>query len=451
MALLKRRPRVVLVPAIAISALGIIYWSLPASIDDVEMPPLPEESRAAYETYRLAFLPDGYPGRRTENGIVPHPIYGAYVIGDYIALHERTKEVEYLQAARKVADAAISRMDDLQGALVFYYRPEMELTSLPGTFYSGLTQARYLRAFTLLWRATGDEKYRVASERVFEGLTIPVERGGVARAFRGDLVIEEYPNAAIGDYTLNGWLTALLVVKDYATETGSAPADALFERSARALKVLLPLYDLPQLAASRYRLTGQTSARLRFNGTAARLVGGLVEMPGEGSLAFERGWANQWRNFVTEESSEEVMLLAVFNYSTFPMENVLRFDIDAEQAGTVEIDLLAGDDNPITHVPDNLHWVRLAELKLRKGPNRLATGVPWQHASFVAGAASFSEVDGSLQNRYHTMHVTLLRQLAEKTGEPVFEEYARGWEGYVGLWPSMPIDREAGVSSILDR
>ena len=45
-----------------------------------EMPPLPEARQAIYDKLSLEFLPDGYPGKQTEHGVAPHPIYGPSVI-----------------------------------------------------------------------------------------------------------------------------------------------------------------------------------------------------------------------------------------------------------------------------------------------------------------------------------------------------------------------------------
>lgn len=108
------------------------------------MPPLPASRLAAYESYKLAWLPDGFPGRQTDDGVRPHPTYGTDVIQDYLGLYMRTRETRYLDAARKVADAAIARMDDLEGALVFRVHPGSGVTPVPGSYYSGLTQGRYL-------------------------------------------------------------------------------------------------------------------------------------------------------------------------------------------------------------------------------------------------------------------------------------------------------------------
>src|SRR4030042_3715544 len=72
--------------------------------DKVGLPPLPRHREAVYDYYKLRFLPDGYPGKQLKDKIVPHPIYGAYVINDYLAQYDSTKVEKYLHAAVKVAE-----------------------------------------------------------------------------------------------------------------------------------------------------------------------------------------------------------------------------------------------------------------------------------------------------------------------------------------------------------
>src|SRR5690625_7811097 len=64
---------------------------------DVGLPPLQSSRRAVWEYYRIEFLPNGYPGRRTGDELFAHPIYGPYVIADYTAQYRRTQEFRFLR------------------------------------------------------------------------------------------------------------------------------------------------------------------------------------------------------------------------------------------------------------------------------------------------------------------------------------------------------------------
>lgn len=96
------------------------------------MPPFSKELQAQQDYYRFEFLDDGYPGR--DDGWA-HPIYGVWVLNDYLDQHEAKPTDELEEAIRTVAHAAVERMDDHRGALVFWYdaAPERGARSTGGT------------------------------------------------------------------------------------------------------------------------------------------------------------------------------------------------------------------------------------------------------------------------------------------------------------------------------
>ena len=147
--------------------------------------PLPEYRAEIYKYYKLGWLPDGYPGRHTDHGLVAHPIYGTYVIADYLRQYRKTQEKRYLDAAVSVADAGLKRMESIGDALVFYYHPEDRLSLIPNKFYSALTQARWLEALSNLYETTHDISYKKAAHRVMLSLLIPTTEGGVLQKVAG--------------------------------------------------------------------------------------------------------------------------------------------------------------------------------------------------------------------------------------------------------------------------
>lgn len=415
----------------------------------VDLPPPPEHRREMYAFWQLEFLADGYPGRRAKNGLVPHPIYGTYVIGDYLSLYGQTREARYLEAARHVGDAALARMTDFKGALVFHYTPEMGLTSLPGTFYSGLTQARYLNVLHKLAKETNDSKYADAAARVLKSLSIPVSEGGVARVAHGGIVIEEWPHQMMGDYTLNGWTTAMLLVAGYAEATNSAEARDLFQKNLAPLKALLALYDIPELANSRYRLSGSAQLRLTFAGTGGTFVKAAIAIPGEGTFPFETGAASPWHNRVTSRKSNSTVLSAVLNYASFPAENQLDVVMNAEDAGTVTVELRTGDYTPPKSF-GNQRWAPLGTFDVKAGDNAISVSIPWSVAQQNIHPTNFAKVIGGKNyNVYHYLHVTNLRRLFALTKDPIIGSYAEKWDAYAKRWPAMPLYANAGI--VLDR
>lgn len=208
------------------------------------MPPLSADLLKLQDYYKFRFLPDGYPGKVDGGTVVAQPIYGRYVIADYLRQYRQDPSPDLRAAILKVAHAAIDRMEPLKDALVFWYPEELQISRQPEKHYSGLTQAYYAEILFGAYQATGDESLRAASEKSFRSLLIPREEGGVYYAWEDGVALAEVPTSP-RDLILNGWLSILAAVHHYADLTGSAEASDLFARSSATVAKLLPLYDDP--------------------------------------------------------------------------------------------------------------------------------------------------------------------------------------------------------------
>lgn len=415
----------------------------------VEMPPLPAARKEAYEFYRLEWLPDGYPGRKNHRGVlVPHPIYGTYVIRDYVGLYERNGAPEYLAAAMKVGDAAIHRMEPFKDALVFWYTKEMGLINSGHKIYSGLTQGRYLNAFSELARVSGEARFQEAAERVLASLELSTEDGGVLRPRpNGGAVIEEWPDPSMGNYVLNGWTTAMLMLSTYAKDSGSERAKRLLQRNVIALKEMLHLYDIPDLANSSYKLAGYREINVHLGEVRGRIESASVLVPGEVDAPIAASGSDRWTNFMyTPPDAEVVRANVVLNRVSFPQENSLVFQIHAERAGTAKIEIAQHVYNPLTNGYPN-EFLTVADLALQPGLNRVSVPIPWDKAPLVAYPTTFGKkIAGRKFNAYHFIHVNNLKQLGEMAGEPLFVEYAEKWQAYADeRWPEMPLYRDADI------
>lgn len=436
--LLKRVSAVAVLAALVLAS--VVHFRAEGEPD---MPPLPKDQDDVYAYYKLGFLPDGMPGRRTSDGLVAHPIYGPYVIADYIRQWDRFKEDRFLRAARRVADAALSRMERHEGALVFRY--PAELSSFPAGKYSGLTQSRYLETLHQLYLATSDPAYRDASERVLASLSVPTSKGGVSRQVMGGATIEELPLEAMGTYTLNGWLTAMIIVSEYAEATGSAQAKEIFARNVDALREMLPLFDIPEIANSRYKLAGKTKIRILFK-DAGRVESASIFVPGEGKMPIvETKDHGGWNNYFSKSSDSSVTANVLVNYISTPRPNELHVTLGADKETTAEVQIRK-HVYTVQSVSSDNEWQTIATLPA--GPNsRLATvELPWSELGDVIHPTLFSKkLAGKLYNVYHYMHISLLEKLASKTGEPSFASYAAKWKTYAAMWPGMPLYAKAGV------
>jgi len=381
------------------------------------MVPIPQSMR---DTFKMEFMPDGYPGKRTEEGLVAHPMYGAYLLKFYVSRYNDTGDKKFLDSAIAVAEVSLKKMEKLGEAKVFYFTPNMRLTSYKGKFYSGLVQARWLQAFSQL--AKHEPEYKATAAQMFEGLLIPVERGGVLKTVAGGQTIEEWPNE-VPTYTLNGWTSILEIVHDYAQETGSKRAYELFNENIAALEKLLPLYDVPSVANSRYQLAGF----VRFK-VAGHVKGGTVHIPGEGDFPILMKKGGVWENHV-RSSGRETILNVVMNRVSYPKRNEITLQVDKP----VDVYIANGEYTPMATSLGKEQWVHLGKVSGR-------LSVPWEKAELVAYPTNFlKKYAGENYNVYHHMHVSNLRELHRKTGKPIFLQYANKWDAYTKRWPSMSV------------
>ncbi|MGI8574478.1 MAG: D-glucuronyl C5-epimerase family protein [Egibacteraceae bacterium] len=417
------------------------------------MPRFTEGLESMRDFYRLAFLPDGYPGRVMDDGRVkPHPIYGVYVIEDYLKQYRHRPSAELASAISTVAHAALRRMEEHRGALAFYYDEGWDLARLYERHYSGLTQAYYAVELHRAGEALQDPRLVEGAARVFDSLLIPVEAGGVLhRTSRGPVIAEvpQQPNSWI----LNGWQSALASVQEYADLSGSEKAQRLLRDSARTMAKVLPLYDAKRLANSRYGLTGFVYLRLRTDATPTRILSARIEVPGEGAFPVPPRSGSRWQNYLFKEDLQpdgvtllgpSVQMNVVLSRASRPERNLLRFTLDAPEPVTVVVEAYVGRYDPLKSSPIDPRWTEVAKLTARPRASA-AVRLPASLVDRVAYPTNFAkEIDGENTNVYHAIHVRRLRELADSTGLDEFDEWADRWEGYICRWASMDI--YAGLS-----
>lgn len=409
--------------------LSILFFASPFISEEPTAPaPLPAARSDIYTYYKLAWLDDGYPGRRTKQGIVAHPLYGTYVIIDYLNEWRRTKDKQYLDAAVSVAEAGLARMQPFKGALVFFYDPSSGLTGFNDRFYSALTQARWLYAMDKLYKATKQEKFKKASEHILKSFTIPTNEGGVLQTVGGGASIEEYPHI-VPIYTLNGWLTALNVLVNHAQLTGDKLAEQLIEKNLIALRKLLPLYDLPELHNSRYQLTG--TARFRLKGPSIEKV--QVDIPEVGLIEVKKGEQQQskWDNVLLTENGKSELRVTL-SYATSPKPN--RLILTTKTNAPIEIEIGISEYNPsVTALPVS-RWQEIGTFQPHK--NKVIIPIPWKHAYLVAYPTAFTKKIGDeYYNIYHNIHIQELLKLYKSTNIEEFKYYAEKWKSYYNKWP----------------
>lgn len=402
------------------------------------------DRKAVWDYYRLEFLPNGYPGRRTDGVLMAHPIYGPYVITDYLTQYQRTKDPLYLESACKVADAAVASMEPLQDSLVFMYDEEKaKVSSKKGTWYSGLTQSRYVDVFTKLLAKPGTERFREPLTAILSSLTIPVEKGGVARyTDDGGLIIEEYP-ATFPNCTLNGWTTATCIIKDLAVSSNAESDWEVFYKSVRGLESLISLYDVPELANSRYKLEGEATFRLTSAGANVQVQDCQVSIPTAGTFPANAvgdpaGEALIDGPLHISDGSAKNFKVRLSRFS-WPSPNKLLLKIVSDQDTRVTISIGDTTYNPFASGPKVKGYRQLQEVDCQAGENHIEVEVPWIAAEMIAHPTNFAKkLTGRQFNAYHFIHIDTLDKIVKQSGSEILTYYRDKWAHAPSLWPEHP-------------
>lgn len=411
---------------------------------EVGLPPLRAARKAVWDYYRIEFLPDGYPGRRTGEELFAHPIYGPYVIADYVHQYRVTKSQIYLNAAHRVADAALAHMTQVGGGLAFLYNQEKtKVSTKKGSWYSGLTQARYIEVFNRLLAYPEGERFRDPLSGILSSLLVAVEDGGVARFERdGGLVIEEYPSPA-PDCTLNGWTTATCILRDYAKAKDDDQAWDLFHRSVRGLESLIALYDVPEYATSRYKLKGPAVIKLRSHGPEITVRAIRVDMPGVGT--FDANVDLDPAGAALAQGPREIRsggtqaFIVDLSRRTFPKVNTVSFTVESTEDGTVETSIGGNTYDPMRNSLVPKFDRSLGCYPLREGRQVLDLPIPWAEAELVAYPTNFGKaIAGRRFNQYHWIHVDTLTKIVGETGSDILRYYRDRWARFPERWASVP-------------
>lgn len=89
-----------------------------------------------------------------------------YTVSALLELHDRTARGEYLAAARRAGDFLCSAWDARSAAMPFEWNGKGDAPALSYFFDNGIIARALLR----LWRATGEERYRVTASRCAESM-----------------------------------------------------------------------------------------------------------------------------------------------------------------------------------------------------------------------------------------------------------------------------------------
>ncbi|WKB51083.1 D-glucuronyl C5-epimerase family protein [Eleftheria terrae] len=373
-----------------------------------------------------------------------HPILAAYLIKDFVDAAGKARMPEAIESARDVADKALALASPYShGSLVYWYEPGSGLSEMPRRFYSGLTQAWFVRALSAL--QTVADGYSEQAASFFNSLAVPLQDGGPLLEHDFGWVVEEYPYDP-PLYTLNGWLTMLRLLLEGGESLERLPGFEPFViNNLRAVKRLLPLYDAGFIKNSRYQLTGFTRVRLVLSKAVGATVKSFTmtipsQTPRQGELNAKAG--GRWGNYLERSEGRILQFNVLQSLISFPVENLFSCELDLHGACTITVFVGDGDYDPLSTGMPTKRWRQVAELNVAPGRHEIAVPLPWDDRNLFAYPTNFKKSlkgqGNKTYNSYHFVHIMDLASLYHCTGEEMFKEYALRWSEYVAGWPELP-------------
>ena len=407
----------------------------------------------------VAVASDGYPVRRIADAWVAHPMDGRYVLDALCELATTALDSPLRDAIAHAGKAIQRRLKRLQGAQVFWYEPD----SLPvgrlrtRRHYSALTQATYARSLARAGQLVSNPSLTELARACFEGLLMP-DPPGVLQEVNGEPYLAEVPMRP-RDLVLNAWLTTLEATIDYGRLADDMRAEELVERSAVFLRRVLHLYDVPELANSRYSLTGTIKARVEFEPAKRDIdVADLrISIPGEGEFGIDTGHGDRWsqeadpRYAVVTRTGFRVLrgvllLNLVLTRVGFPEPPAVHLRVLGGAVDRVRLRLFVGEYSPSTSAPVRPEWRTVSSAEVVPD-GHVQLPMPWDDLALIGYPTNFGKRIGRhLVNSFHPIHVDRLRAFGARTRDPrVFDMWADRWEEAMRQWPEMDVYAEQYV------
>jgi len=157
--------------------------------------------------------------------------------------YSATGDRRYLDEGLRLVDFLLSRAEPLDdGALIWRNQFPWKSYRLEAGWAGSLMQAGIIKALMLAYLHTGNQSYLEHAERALRAFEVDVRRGGLRASRQGWVWYPEYASRE-PPYVLNGFMTTLLWLREYAVSTNSSVALQLYEQGLRSLLHFLPEYD----------------------------------------------------------------------------------------------------------------------------------------------------------------------------------------------------------------
>jgi hypothetical protein len=303
------------------------------------------------------------------------------------------------------------------GGLAWYYPKHYAVARMLGhrLKYSSISQGTILSGLVAMAQENPHIPMDLA-RRAYLAMEFPFEQGGVN--LDGRAVMEMPSFAGPPEIILNGWIDALLHIRDYAEASGDGGASVFFKQNVAFLAEVLPNFDARDASISRYSDVSPHRVKVTLaspdDADTLRVlyvpkIEGLqpVLVPLE-RTADPENFSNYDNQILRQNGREAIVWLSCSQlYDTVVLADSTSMSLTMHTGEVVRTQSAPGRTGPEISI----------ESETFEGPTRSITLGP-QDGLICGYPTNFSK--GGVENYYHVYHIVGLMLLA--TGRDVTPE-----------------------------
>lgn len=239
------------------------------------------------------FDQDGIPRYPYPSGLAYNVTFICHFALYHHMLFLKFKRQEDLDHFSRVTNWLLKTGHETNAGFVFPFA--FAFNGLTPPWISALAQGRVLSVLVRAYELSNEEQHLVIARKAMKPFEISVQEGGVQASFpNGDIAFEEYPFSK-PNIVLNGFITALVGLRDLAEIGKDCNAANLFARGVQSLERNLQRYDLGFWTTYDLAQPFRTLANEKYHLYHVAQLWGVYEMTGSETV---KTYGLKWQGYL---------------------------------------------------------------------------------------------------------------------------------------------------------
>lgn len=230
---------------------SVVFWHLPVYYDlryNINNPYSYPINFSKKLEYKAIFDRDGIPllDYKGDIGVRYNPCAIAqYALGHLSAYHTKPDIIH--EKILKLSDWLVTNLQESQqylGLYSWYYDFDLDAYDMKSPWNSAIAQGQGLSVLARVYKIFGKDEYRAAALKAFTPFRFSVQNGGLQRIIDGKYIcFEEVPTMDRISCVLDGFIYALIGLKDTSVFLNHKEAESLWIEGIQCLQYILPQFD----------------------------------------------------------------------------------------------------------------------------------------------------------------------------------------------------------------